>query len=87
MFDAITSAGILASMMVESALGLVHVSHRAARETQSDWLLFVNGGNELAVDYIISGVDFASAHPDAGCFGGKLLLLADLRRPFAAQPF
>jgi len=39
---ALTGAGVRVRLVREPALGLVHARHRAARETQADWLLFVN---------------------------------------------
>jgi glycosyltransferase involved in cell wall biosynthesis len=84
---AVTAAGIRARIVVEPTLGLVHARHCAARETRSDWLLFVDDDNELASDYIANGLTFAAAHPNVGCFGGRLLLPAGLRPPFAKRPF
>jgi glycosyltransferase involved in cell wall biosynthesis len=84
---ALTAAGIRARLVVEPTLGLVQARHRAAQETDSDWLLFVDDDNELASDYITQGLAFAAAHPEAGCFGGRLLLPTGIRPPLGTRPF
>lgn len=83
----LVAAGVRIRLVHEAALGLVYARHRAARETNAEWLLFVDDDNELAADYIAQGLAFAERNPDVGCFGGRLLLPDDVRPPPSARPF
>ena len=66
---AATSSGITARIVCEPELGLYAARHRAIRETDGDWIIFVDDDNELRPDYVSEGVRFISEHPEVGCFG------------------
>jgi hypothetical protein len=50
-------------------------------------VVFVDDDNELAANYLSVGVEFARAHPQVACFGGKLLLPKYLRTAPWVEPF
>lgn len=78
---------IAARIVFESTQGIINARIRAINESTSDWLLFVDDDNELALDYVEQGIAFFKSNPDVGCFGGKLLLPEHLKPPRWAAPF
>jgi glycosyltransferase involved in cell wall biosynthesis len=81
------NSGINARLIHEPKIGLSNARYRAISETSGDWILFVDDDNELAPDYITAGWQFILQYPDVGCFGGKLLLPADIDKPEWILPF
>lgn len=79
--------GINARVVVERALGLTQARLRAARETKSDWICFVDDDNVLEPNYLEAVLDHIQIHPQAGAFGGKLLLPASVDAPRWTAPF
>ena len=82
-----TQRGIAARMVREPMMGIARARLRAIMETRGEMLLFVDDDNELTPQYIAEGMEFGSMHQDVGCFGGKLLLPADLRPAAWVEPF
>lgn len=74
-----TKQGIMARIFRERTPGLQHARLAALRNSNSDWVLWVDDDNELFPDFIQNGVDFIRHHPEVGCFGGKLILQTDKR--------
>jgi FkbM family methyltransferase len=81
------AAGIEAALAREETPGVIHARLHAARKVRAPWCLFVDDDNELADDYVAEGLAFAARRSYVGCFGGKLLLAANLRPPKWAEPF
>lgn len=80
-------AGIEARLLRESEPGLQRARLRAIHATASDWVLWVDDDNELFPDFIRRGLEFIAAHPEVGCFGGRLLLPAELQPAKWVNPF
>jgi glycosyltransferase involved in cell wall biosynthesis len=81
------NSGIHARIAYESRVGLSNARYRAITETDGDWILFVDDDNELAPDYLSAGRQFILQYPNVGCFGGKLLLPAEIEKPEWILPF
>lgn len=81
------ASGIDARMVREPQPGIARARLRAIIETDAEWLLFVDDDNELTPRYIAEGMLFAEKVPDIGCFGGKLLLPANIRPARWVAPF
>jgi glycosyltransferase involved in cell wall biosynthesis len=81
------ASGIKARMVREPQPGIARARLRAIVETDAEWLLFVDDDNELTSRYVAEGLLFAERVPDVGCFGGKLLLPADMRPARWIEPF
>lgn len=79
--------GIDARIVVEPALGLTQARLRAAREADGEWICFVDDDNVLASNYLQVAFDHIRARPDAGAFGGRMLLPASVPSPRWAEPF
>jgi glycosyltransferase involved in cell wall biosynthesis len=79
--------GVEARIVVEEQLGLTQARQRAARETNAEWICFVDDDNVLAPDYLQAAVDFIQLNPDVGAFGGKLLLPDAIKAPHWSKPF
>lgn len=82
----LSEAKISYHLISEPILGIISARLRAIVATDGDLLLFVDDDNELAPDYIEQALVIASEHPEFGCFGGKLLLPAELSPPRWLQP-
>lgn len=81
-------AGIAARIVREERPGLSRARLKAIAETVDDWILFVDDDNELAPDYVENALAFAAAHPEIGCFGGRLILPEELEpRQEWVKPF
>ena len=80
-------AGIEARLLREPAPGLQRARLRAIHATTSEWILWVDDDNELSPDFIRRGFEFIAAHPEVGCFGGKLLLPSELHPAKWVAPF
>lgn len=85
--DPIIQSGIKARIVFEPITGLVNARLRAIRETNQNWILFVDDDNELFPDFIAEGIKFIDEYSEVGCFGGKILLPANLKPPQWAYPF
>jgi glycosyltransferase involved in cell wall biosynthesis len=79
--------GIDARIVVEQALGLTQARLRAAREAQGEWICFVDDDNVLAPNYLQVVLDHIRARPEAGAFGGRMLLPTSVQSPRWAAPF
>ncbi|MBC6980269.1 glycosyltransferase [Caulobacter sp. 17J80-11] len=60
--------------VLESEPGLTSARRRGAREAYADWIAFVDDDNLLAPDWIAQAAAAIAAHPEAGGFGGKIVL-------------
>ncbi len=80
-------AGIPARILVESEMGILHARLRAIRASSSEWILWIDDDNVLFPDFFRQGLAFISNHPEVGCFGGKLLLPAELNPSGWVRPF
>jgi glycosyltransferase involved in cell wall biosynthesis len=58
----------------EKEQGLTPARLRGVRETEGDWIAFVDDDCLLAEDWIERAAEFAGAHPDCGGFGGEVVL-------------
>lgn len=85
--DPIAEKGIACRIVQEPELGLSRARIRAIRETDGDWILFVDDDNELNRDFIERGLAFIRDHPDVGCFGGRLLLPNNVHPSKWVHPF
>jgi glycosyltransferase involved in cell wall biosynthesis len=81
------SKGIAARIVREPIPGIARARLRAICETSAELLLFVDDDNELSVDYLAVGLQFAATNSNVGCFGGKLLLPPNIRPPGWTEPF
>jgi glycosyltransferase involved in cell wall biosynthesis len=81
------AAGIEARLLREDTPGLQRARLCAIRRTTSDWLLWVDDDNELFPDFVRRGLEFIAAHPEVGCFGGRLLLPEELKPADWVTPF
>lgn len=79
--------GVMARMVLEPQLGIARARLRAITATEGEMVLFVDDDNELTPHYIDEGLEFASRHPNVGCFGGKLLLPPGSRPAAWLKPF
>lgn len=79
--------GVEARIVVEQALGLTSARLRAARETEGEWICWVDDDNILAPDYLQMAIDYIRENPNVGSFGGKLLLPASINAPTWSTPF
>jgi glycosyltransferase involved in cell wall biosynthesis len=85
--ELLRNVGVKVKLVQEPSLGVYRARLRAASETSSDWVLFVDDDNELSPNYIAEGLTFIQQHPEVGCFGGKLLLAQNLNPPRWVLPF
>lgn len=83
----IRQAGHAARLSHEPTLGIAAARLHAIRVTSGPWLLFVDDDNELAEDFVATGLDFIRSRDDLGCFGGRLLLPETLKPPRWVEPF
>jgi glycosyltransferase involved in cell wall biosynthesis len=80
------AVGVDYQIIVESQLGNLYARQRAARETSSELLVFVDDDNEITPNYLETVLDIAANNPELGCFGGKLLLADYLSCPPWMKP-
>jgi glycosyltransferase involved in cell wall biosynthesis len=73
------SAGARYGLLQEAQLGLVFARLRALRESESEWVVFVDDDAVLYPDYLEQAARIAEQNPKFGCFGGKLLLPASIK--------
>lgn len=71
--------GIPCRLVRETRPGIFHARNRAMRESNQPLILWVDDDTELPPDYIAQCLAIAAAHPEIGCFGGKLLQGPDCR--------
>lgn len=83
----IRQAGHAARLSHEPTLGIAAARLHAIRVTSEPWVLFVDDDNELADDFVETGLDFIRSRDDLGCFGGRLLLPETLKPPRWVEPF
>lgn len=83
----VEDAGMPSRLVMEPIPGTSRARMRAVTETDGDWILFVDDDNELEPGYVAEGLAFIAAHPEVGCFGGKLLLARGLNPPKWVLPF
>ena len=62
------------SSVREPEQGLTPARLRGVRETRGDWIAFVDDDCLLDPDWIQRAAEFAAAHPEAGGFGGRVVL-------------
>lgn len=60
--------------VVEPTQGLSHARARGFRETTADWIAFVDDDNLLANDWLSGMAKAIAQQPDAGGFGGRVIL-------------
>lgn len=65
--------GLACRLVRESRSGIFHARNRAMRETDQSLILWVDDDTELPTTYVAQCMAIAEAHPEIGCFGGKLL--------------
>jgi len=58
----------------ETRQGLAYARRRAVAETGAPWLAFVDDDCLLDVDWVDEALRFAEGHPDAGGFGGRVIV-------------
>jgi Glycosyl transferase family 2 len=85
--DPLLQRGVSSRLIQEPTPGLQHARIAALRNTNSEWVLWVDDDNELFPDFIKIGLDFIAKHPEVGCFGGKLLLPLTKRVAKWVTPF
>lgn len=73
--DKYLSRGSLPSLrrIVELQQGLTPARLRGVLETSADWVAFIDDDCIVDPDWVANALDFASAHPDAGAFGGRVV--------------
>lgn len=82
--DAHVAAGSMPIRYVhESTRGLTAARLRGVRETDGDWIAFVDDDNLLEPDWIAEIAAAVDAHPRAGAVGGRVALIWD-RPPVAS---
>jgi glycosyltransferase involved in cell wall biosynthesis len=79
-------AGVRFQLLHEPQLGLVYARRRAIHATSGPWLVFVDDDNELADDYLANAKRIAAENSEFGCFGGKLILPAEIPAPTWVKP-
>ena len=62
-------------LVQESQQGLSYARRRAVRESEADWIAFVDDDCFLPPDWVQQAVVFCAEHPKAGAIGGKVDLL------------
>jgi glycosyltransferase involved in cell wall biosynthesis len=70
----LATAGINYQLLAEPTLGVIWARLKSIESTDSDLVVFVDDDNELMLDYLEKVWEIATAHPEIGCFGGKLRL-------------
>jgi glycosyltransferase involved in cell wall biosynthesis len=60
--------------LLETERGLSPARLRGVRETNAEWIAFVDDDNLLATDWIAGVGQAVAAHPGAGGFGGKVII-------------
>ena len=85
--DPLSRVGIPARMVLEPIPGLMRARLRAIRETDTDWILFVDDDNVLTPSFVAEGLAFVVRNPNVACVGGKLLLPDEVLCPKWAQPY
>lgn len=83
----LTRAGIANGLVVEPVPGLTRARLCAIRETESDWILFVDDDNVLTPQFLGEALAFLHDNPAVGCLGGKLLLPEEIRCPAWVKPY
>lgn len=59
--------------IVETQQGLTTARLRGVHETTADWVAFIDDDCIVDPDWVANALAFASAHPEAGGFGGRVL--------------
>ena len=67
----------------EPKLGLTHARQRGVAETSGKWIGFVDDDNLVEPGWIAAMIDAIRAHPEAGGFGGRVMLQWEVE-PLAA---
>lgn len=83
----LVARGVAARIVREVNLGIAHARLRAARETDADWVCFIDDDNVVTERYLELGLRYATDYPHVGAFGGRLLLPAGIEVPRAIKPF
>jgi glycosyltransferase involved in cell wall biosynthesis len=65
--------GISSRLVQEPRPGIFHARNRAMRESKQPLILWIDDDTEFPADYVSKCLAIAAAHPEIGCFGGKLL--------------
>ena len=59
--------------VVEAEQGLTPARRRGLRETEADWVAFVDDDNLLRPDWLAEAASAIGRHPEAGALGGRVL--------------
>lgn len=81
------AAGRAAALTREETPGLTRARLHAIRRTQAPWMLFIDDDSVLDPSYVQRGLAFVEAHPEVGCFGGRILLPGAMRAPRWARAY
>ena len=66
--------GIKCRLVRDTRAGIFQARNRAMRESTQPLILWVDDDTELPDHYVVQCLAIAEAHPEIGCFGGKLLM-------------
>ena len=71
----------------EPTLGLTHARQRGVAETTGEWIAFVDDDNLLEPNWVAAMADAIQRAPNAGGFGGRVLLQWEVQPPEATSEF
>ncbi len=69
----LAQSGINYQLLSEPRLGIMYARKLASKSITGDSLIFVDGDNELAPDYLEIAIGILDRYPQIGYFGGRLL--------------
>ncbi|NEX91613.1 glycosyltransferase [Caulobacter sp. 17J65-9] len=73
--------------VLEPEPGVTAARRRGARETEADWIAFVDDDNLLEPDWIAGAAAAIAAQPEAGGFGGRIVLDFEVPQPAFLKGF
>jgi GT2 family glycosyltransferase len=71
-YSKLSEAGIRTQVMREENLGVAHARIRAIKETNKEFMVFVDDDNVLAPDFLTQAKNVLETYPDVGCFSGRI---------------
>ncbi len=71
----------------EPKLGLTHARQRGVAETSGEWIAFVDDDNLLEPTWVAAMIGAIERAPNAGGFGGRVLLEWEIQPPAAVSEF
>lgn len=77
---AVLELGGTCRLIEEDRLGIAYARSSGIQAARSERILFIDDDTVTAPDYLVNGLAFAAAHPEAGVFGGRI------RGEFAHEP-